>query len=282
MLALTTSARIKLPGCTVTLTFLINHGSRLRPPHRRHCRPRSSRRPRTHWHWPGSRPWEMERLGWMTCAPYARRTNHWCSLLQQPHRPILRSMWHLGRLTKRQVGWQSVLFQMTTRCVKYIPVRLLETRFTNTISCFEPGPQEPYIPIWLLFEILYKSVLILHGKIKIENLPTIYLIVIVSYSYTIANDNGPYSLGRGFYILIPCDYSPTTKLFEYRSGLRLAASFGTKMVSGMQKSSPLSPGAPDAEVECEASTRTWLPDVRYCSNDCYIELGFQHAVVPSR
>ncbi|XP_064650054.1 pappalysin-1-like [Lineus longissimus] len=40
-------------------------------------------------------------------------------------------------------------------------------------------------------------------------------------------------------------------------------------------------GAPDAEVMCEASTRTWLPNVRYCNNDCYIVLGFQHAVVPS-
>jgi hypothetical protein len=31
---------------------------------------------------------------------------------------------------------------------KNFPVMLLGTRFTNTISCFEPGPQEHYMDIF--------------------------------------------------------------------------------------------------------------------------------------
>jgi hypothetical protein len=34
------------------------------------------------------------------------------------------------------------------RVFKNVPVRLLGTRFTNAISCFEPSPQEPYSVFW--------------------------------------------------------------------------------------------------------------------------------------
>jgi hypothetical protein len=33
--------------------------------------------------------------------------------------------------------------------ISNVPVRLLGTRFSNAISCFEPSPQEPYREIFL-------------------------------------------------------------------------------------------------------------------------------------
>jgi hypothetical protein len=35
------------------------------------------------------------------------------------------------------------------RVFRNVPVRLLRTRFTNAISCFEPGPQEHYRDIFI-------------------------------------------------------------------------------------------------------------------------------------
>jgi hypothetical protein len=48
-------------------------------------------------------------------------------------------------------GWRGSKVYMG--CFKNFPVRLLGTRFTNAITCLEPGPQEPYrdIPLYCRF-----------------------------------------------------------------------------------------------------------------------------------
>jgi hypothetical protein len=43
----------------------------------------------------------------------------------------------------------SQVIQCTVHFKQNIPLRLLETRFTDAISCFENGPQEPYMDILL-------------------------------------------------------------------------------------------------------------------------------------
>jgi hypothetical protein len=40
---------------------------------------------------------------------------------------------------------------------KNVPIRLLGTRFTNAISCFRPGPQEPYRDTAAMQEVWFNS-----------------------------------------------------------------------------------------------------------------------------
>jgi hypothetical protein len=46
--------------------------------------------------------------------------------------------------TKEIPPWISLQKTFYRAFQKDVPVRLMGTRFTNAITCFKPGPQEPY------------------------------------------------------------------------------------------------------------------------------------------